>query len=91
LGLHPRSISQLAAMRSLSLPAIHKHVRVLESAEMIVRKKVGRTNFLALNRVPLRGIQDWLGGFNTFWGSEKETLENYAQYLGSEQPEKEGQ
>ena len=90
LGLQPRSISQLAAMQSLSLPAIHKHVRVLESAEMVVRKKVGRTNFLALNRVPLRGMQDWLGGFNPHWGSEKETLENYAQYLGSEHPDKEG-
>jgi DNA-binding transcriptional ArsR family regulator len=90
LSLQPRSISQLAEMRSLSLPAIHKHIRVLEGAEMVVRKKVGRTNFLALNRVPLRGMQDWLGGFNPYWGSEKETLENYAQYLGSEHPDKEG-
>lgn len=90
LGLQPRSISQLAAMQSLSLPAIHKHVRVLESAEMVVRKKVGRTNFLALNRVPLREMQDWLGAFSPYWGSEKETLENYARYLGTEHPDKEG-
>lgn len=90
LGLQPRSISQLAAMRSLSLPAIHKHVLVLESAGMVVRRKVGRTNFLALNRGPLRGMQEWLAGFNAYWGSEKETLENYAHYLGSEHPNKEG-
>jgi DNA-binding transcriptional ArsR family regulator len=90
LGLQPCSISQLAAMRSLSLPAIHKHIRVLESADLVVRKKIGRSNFLALNRVPLRGVQEWIGGFNAYWGSEKETLENYAQHLGSQHPEKEG-
>ena len=90
LGRQPRSISQLAEMRSLSLPAIHKHIRVLEAAELVVRKKVGRTNFLALNRGPLRGLQEWLGGFSPFWGNEKETLENYAQYLGSQHPDKEG-
>jgi DNA-binding transcriptional ArsR family regulator len=89
LGLQPCSISQLAAMRSLSLPAIHKHIRVLEAAELVIRKKVGRTNFLALNRAPLRGVQEWLGGFNPYWGSEKETLENYAQHLGRD-PKKEG-
>lgn len=69
-------------MRNLSLPAIHKHIRVLEGADLVVRKKVGRTNFLALNRAPLRGLQEWIEGFNPYWGSEEETLENYAQNLG---------
>ena len=90
LSLQPHSISQLASTRGLSLPAIHKHIRVLEEADMVIRKKIGRTNFLALNRAPLRGLQEWIGQFNPYWGSEKETLENYAQYLGSEHPEKEG-
>lgn len=89
LGMQPHSISQLATMRSLSLPAIHKHIRVLEGAELIVRKKVGRTNFLALNRASLRGLQEWLGGFNPYWGSEKETLENYAPQLEKTDPDKE--
>ncbi len=88
VALQPRSISQLAAMQGLSLPAIHKHIRMLESADMVIRRKVGRTNFLALNRAPLRGLSDWLGQFNPYWGSEKETLDNYARYL--EDPDKEG-
>jgi len=83
LGLQPRSISQLAELRSLSLPAIHKHIRVLESADLVVRRKVGRTNFLALNRGPLRGLAEWIGGFNPHWGTGMETLENYAQYLST--------
>jgi DNA-binding transcriptional ArsR family regulator len=82
LSLRPHSISQLASIQGLSLPAIHKHIRVLEEAGMVIRKKAGRTNFLALNRKPLRDLQKWVGGFNPYWGSEKETLENYARHLG---------
>ena len=87
LSRQPRSISQLAAMRDLSLPAIHKHVRILEEAGMVVRKKVGRTNFLALSRGPLRVLQEWTGQFHPYWGDERETLENYARALGTNHPE----
>ena len=82
LGLQPCSISYLASIRSLSLPAIYKHIKLLENANMILRKKIGRTNFLTLNRKSLRGLQDWLMQYHTYWGSDEETLENYAQYLG---------
>lgn len=81
LALQPYSISKLAEMRNLSLPAIHKHIKSLELANMIIRKKVGRTNFLILNRESLRGLQDWLMQFHTYWGSDEESLENYTQFL----------
>ncbi|VAW04432.1 hypothetical protein MNBD_ACTINO01-1328 [hydrothermal vent metagenome] len=84
LGLQPCSISQLAEMRDLSLPAIHKHIKMLENAGMVTRKKMGRTNFLTLNRESLSSLQDWLMQFHTYWGSDKETLENYARYLGAD-------
>ena len=51
---------------------------------MVIRKKVGRTNFLALSREPLRWLQDWVAQFHPYWGSERETLENYARNLGSD-------
>ncbi len=89
LSLQPYSISQLAAMRGLSLPAIHKHIKVLEKAGMIIRRKIGRTNFLTLNRESLRGLQDWLMQYHTYWGSEEETLEYSAQYLSRENQKKE--
>jgi DNA-binding transcriptional ArsR family regulator len=85
LSLQPYAISQLAEMRGLSLPAIHKHIKVLENADLIIRKKIGRTNFLALKRESLRGLQDWLSQYHAYWGSDEETLENYAQYLGRAQ------
>ena len=81
LSLQPSSISQLASMRDLSLPAIHKHIRILENADLLIRKKIGRTNFLTLNRKALNSLQDWVMQFHTYWGNEEETLENYAQYL----------
>ncbi len=81
LSLQPASISQLAEMRGLSLPAIHKHIKVLEKAELINRKKIGRTNFLSINRKSLRVLQKWVMQFRTYWGSDEETLENYLDYL----------
>ena len=86
LSLQPCSISQLAAMRGLSLPAIHKHIDILEKGGMIIRKKIGRTNFLTLNRETMRSLQDWLMQYQTYWGKNEETLENYAQYLAREHP-----
>jgi DNA-binding transcriptional ArsR family regulator len=79
LSLQPASITQLASLRDLSLPAISKHVKVLESARLISRKKSGRVNFLTLNRASLRGVQSWLSQFHAYWDSGSETLENYAR------------
>ena len=81
LGLQPRSISQLAAQQKLSLPAIHKHIRVLESAGLIQRRKSGRTNFLALDKSALGSLQRWLMQFYSGWGNRVETLENYVAMI----------
>lgn len=81
LALQPQSVSQLAFMRILSLPAIHKHIKILKDAELIKTKKIGRTHFLALKRHSLLNLQDWLLQYQAYWGSDEETLENYAQYL----------
>ena len=86
LALQPRSISQLADLRGLSLPAIHKHVRVLEEAAMVSRRKLGRTTFLALEREPLSRLQAWTGQFQPWWGTSAETLENYADALRRDPP-----
>ena len=59
LSLEPCSISKLAFLRNLSLPAIHKHIEVLEEGGIVTRRKIGQTNFLTLNRESLRGLQDW--------------------------------
>ena len=88
LSLQPASIGQLAEMRGLSLPAIHKHIKILEEGGLAIRKKIGRTNFLALNRNSLRVLQDWLSQYHAYWGTNEETLENYAEYLKKSPKEK---
>ena len=71
LSLEPCSISKLAFLRNLSLPAIHKHIEVLEKGGMVTRRKIGQTNFLTLNRESLRGLQDWLNRINTIGAAVK--------------------
>lgn len=77
LSLQPASITQLANAEKLSLPAIHKHIKILERSKLLVRKKSGRTNFLALDRTALIELRDWIEQYHAYWGSNEETLENY--------------
>jgi DNA-binding transcriptional ArsR family regulator len=91
LGLQPYSIARLAQVRGLSLPAINRHVRVLVEAGMVGRRKLGRTTFLTLDRASIRSLQAWLGEYHAYWGTEKESLENYAQFLAAESPTKKGE
>ncbi|HSX45462.1 MAG TPA: winged helix-turn-helix domain-containing protein [Candidatus Saccharimonadia bacterium] len=81
LAYRPATVSQLADEYDVSLPAMHKHIRAFEKAKLIERKKVGRTNFVALNRQSLKNAQDWLNQYLTEWGSDDQTLENYISSL----------
>jgi DNA-binding transcriptional ArsR family regulator len=86
LGLQPYAVNQLAQMRGLSLPAMHKHIKILENAGLVSRHKHGRTNYLTLDPRPLQLLQTWVGQFHPYWGSGRATYENYAQHLGFEPP-----
>jgi len=77
LSLNPNPVSRLARNFELSLPAIHKHIRILETAGLIVRKKSGRTNFIALNPQTLRLAQRWIGQYQTQWSGADASLTNY--------------
>ena len=77
LSFQPSTITRLARKNDLSLPAIHKHIRTLEQAQLIVRRKVGRTNFVALDASALSLAQDWIMQYHTKWGSVDATLANY--------------
>ena len=86
LGMNPTSISRLAKDVGLSLPAMNKHVGVLETAGLVARRKLGRTTFLTLDRAAIRDVQAWLGQFHAYWGTERETLENQERYLAGDPP-----
>ena len=86
LGLQPNTISTLAKLRGLSLPAAHKHIVILEKAGLATRRKIGRSNVLTLDPRGLEALKDWLEQFHTWWGAEGATLENYATHLDSTEP-----
>jgi DNA-binding transcriptional ArsR family regulator len=77
LSFHPATIGQLASYQKLSLPAIHKHIRSLEAAKLITRKKSGRVNFVTLDGNTLGLAKTWISQYQTEWGNNQATLENY--------------
>ncbi|HTE57819.1 MAG TPA: metalloregulator ArsR/SmtB family transcription factor [Verrucomicrobiae bacterium] len=81
LSLQPATVSQLAQRRDLSLPAIHKHIRTLERAELIIRRKAGRTNFVALNPTTLGLLKNWIMHYQTEWGNTQASFENYVSRM----------
>src|SRR5689334_8134696 len=57
------SVSELAKPYGISLPAISKHLSVLEEAGLIFRERRGRIHFCSLATQPLREIDTWLVRF----------------------------
>lgn len=77
LALQPSTVGQLARNHQISLPAIHRHIRTLEGAKLILRKKAGRTNFVMLNTTTLGLAQSWITQYKVTWGNTQATLDNY--------------
>ena len=57
------SISELAAPHKMSLPAISKHISVLEDAGLVFKRKEGRQQYCSLATSPLQEIDAWLRHF----------------------------
>ncbi len=57
------SVSELAAPYGISMPAISKHLKVLEEAGLIFRRKQGRVHYCRLATAPLDEIDTWLARF----------------------------
>jgi DNA-binding transcriptional ArsR family regulator len=73
------SVSTLAEPFAVSLPAISKHLRVLESAGLVVRKKDGRVHRCRLIAEPMREAAAWIEHYRCFWETQLNALENYLE------------
>lgn len=71
------TVSQVAEPFSMSLPAISKHIRVLEKAGLLTRRKEGVTHYLSLNAEPLQRASDWFGYYKKFWTQQLDQLEHF--------------
>ena len=73
------AVSELAAPCNMSLPAVSKHLRVLESAGLITRRKVGRVHRCRLLPAPMKGAADWIDSCRQFWEQKFDALAIYLQ------------
>ena len=67
LALGDKSVGELGEPFSMSFAGAAKHVKVLESAGLIERRKAGRKQICTLRAEPLRDAEDWLKQWEKFW------------------------
>jgi DNA-binding transcriptional ArsR family regulator len=77
LSRGPASVSELGAPHEMSLPAVSKHVRVLEHAGLIARRKIGRTQVCQLLPSPMKTAAEWIETYRSFWETQLDSLENF--------------
>lgn len=77
LALGPASITTLARPHRMSLPAVMKHIRVLEQAGLVSQSKSGRTRFCRLAPEPLKQAENWISEYRAFWEGTFDSLERY--------------
>jgi len=77
------TVNELASPFPISLPAISRHLRVLESAALIAQEREGQFRKCRLNPAGLRATADWLDFYRQFWSESFDRLE---QHLKTSQP-----
>lgn len=82
-------VTDLAAPHDMSLPAVSKHLRVLESAGLVSKRKEGRVIYCSLRPQPLMGAADWIAFYRSFWEQKFDALASYLEKT-SEGPNTEG-
>jgi DNA-binding transcriptional ArsR family regulator len=71
------SVGELAEPFDMSLPAISKHLTVLEDAGLLTRTKQGRTRRCRLIETPMREAFEWIASYGSFWEGQLDSLERF--------------
>ena len=79
------SVTALAAPFRMSLPAVSKHLSVLERAGLIARSREGRVHRLRLEAAPLREAGEWIVFYRRFWEGQLDALARYLEETSSEE------
>jgi DNA-binding transcriptional ArsR family regulator len=78
------SVSELARPHRMSLPAVMKHLRVLQKAGLVTQKKQGRTRRCRLAARPLKNAEAWIAQYRAFWETRFEALDRYLTQTSTE-------
>jgi DNA-binding transcriptional ArsR family regulator len=76
-------VTDLAKPYSMSLPAVSKHLRVLEKAGLIQRRRNGRVHRLQLEAAPMQQASQWIEEYRRFWEKSLDRLDEYLKKLQS--------
>ena len=83
-----KRVTHLARPHAMSLPAVSKHLRVLEKAGLLRRRRYGRVHEMELDAEPLKKAAQWVEEYRKFWEG---SLDRLADYLEKTKPrEKKG-
>ena len=74
-------VTELARPYAMSLPAVSKHLRVLEKAGLVRRRRNGRMHSLALAAAPMQAAEAWIGEYRRFWEASFDRLDDYLKQL----------
>lgn len=69
-----KSIGDIAEPYRMSFAAVSKHIKVLETAGLVVREKRGSFQYVRICRKPIKEAQDWLAAYEQFWDDRLEKL-----------------
>jgi DNA-binding transcriptional ArsR family regulator len=75
LALGAKSIGELAEPFAMSFAGASKHVKVLEDAGLVARKKMGRTHVISIDAKPLEEAERWLRQWEKFWNVRLDRLQ----------------
>lgn len=88
LALGDTSVTELAEPFKMSMPAISKHLKVLEKAGLIDRGREAQTRPARLNPVALKSAADWINEYRRHWEESFDRLDAYLQRLQAERKAK---
>ena len=81
LALGETSVTELAEPFEMSMPAISKHLKVLETAGLITRGREAQWRPCRLEAAPLKSVDDWLDHYRQFWEQSFDRLDAYLTTL----------
>jgi DNA-binding transcriptional ArsR family regulator len=85
LALGEASVGELAEPFKISLPAVSRHLKVLESAHLIAREKDAQWRRCRLRPEPLKEAADWISRYREFWEDRLDALAGYLEQVKSQE------
>jgi len=84
----PASVNEIAAPFSMSLPAVSKHLKVLEKAQLVSRGKEAQWRPCTLEAAPLKDADAWIEQYRAMWEARFDRLDDYLHELQGKKPKK---